>query len=528
MISLNASPLRSDLLRQARDTVTVTAFCCLIATALALSGRGAWTVQLVYSLAIGWTSFAFISGVWSLLARRDSKFWTHRWRICALVLVGSGVGFVVGYAIGDVYLGEKSIWNLWSSSPIRFTSLICVSLIATVAISYFFFSRGNAEALDQRIAVIEQASAEKTRFLATASHDLRQPMHAIALFSAAMERTLRDHPEGRNAERLMRAVDALGASLDAMLDVSRLDAGAVSASPHAVQLDTLLLSLNQVFLPQAEQKSLQLRVRASSLWVHSDPSLLYRMLSNLLDNALKYTRQGGVTIIARPRGEQVWLEVRDTGIGIASQQFQHIFEEFYQIDNPGRDRARGLGIGLSIVQRLARLLGHTVHVHSRLGRGTFFRLVLQRAEPAGASEPPKLETPPELRSAPVLHGGVLLVDDEAEVRNGVVQLLGAHGIVVEAVASEAEARAALVRRRARDPVVLLMCDYRLAGEDGLDVGQRLRERFAPAAQLLIVTGETSPERLQRVRASGVPVLFKPVRAQTLLHTLAELSPATDA
>ncbi len=395
---------------------------------------------------------------WSLLALGDDKSWTGRWRVGVLVIVGSGVGFVVGYAIGDAYRGEGAIWDLRSSAPARFTSLIFVSLIATVVISYFFFSRGKAQALDEKIAAIEQASAEKTRFLATASHDLRQPMHAIALFGAAMERTLRDHPEGRNAERLMRAVDALGASLDAMLDVSRLDAGVVSASPRAVQLDTLLLPLNQLFLPQAGQKSLQLRVRASGLWVHSDPNLLYRMLSNLLDNALKYPRQGGVTVVARVRGAQVWLEVRDTGVGIASQQFKHIFEEFYQIDNPGRDRARGLGIGLSIVQRLARLLGHTVHVRSRLGRGTCFRLVLPLAKASEDGEPLVLELPPELRSAPVLHGRVLLVDDEAEIRNAMTQLLGAHGIVVEAVANEAEARAALVRRGAQDPVALLMCD----------------------------------------------------------------------
>ncbi|RIX78649.1 ATP-binding protein [Acidovorax cavernicola] len=390
-----------------------------------------------------------------------------------------------------------------------------------------FEKEGLAARLNEKIAAVEQASAEKTRFLATASHDLRQPMHAIALFGAAMQQALRDHPEGRNAERLMRAVDALGTSLDAMLDVSRLDAGVITAAPRAIELDTLLLALNQVFLPQAGQKSLQLRVRASGLWVHSDPHLLYRMLSNLLDNALKYTRHGGVTVIARPRGEQVWLEVRDTGIGIVPQQLERIFEEFYQIDNPGRDRARGLGIGLSIVQRLARLLGHTVQVRSRPGRGTRFRLVLPLAEAQETSEPTMLELPPELRSTPVLRGRVLLVDDEAEIRSAMTQLLGAHGIAVEAVASEAEARTALARcDEEGSAIAVLMCDYRLAGEDGLAVGQRLRERCALEAPLLIVTGETSPERLQHVRASGVPVLFKPVSAQTLLRTLAELSSAT--
>ncbi|WP_408908511.1 sensor histidine kinase, partial [Variovorax paradoxus] len=242
-----------------------------------------------------------------------------------------------------------------------------------------FENEALAARLGEQIAATERASLEKTRFLGTASHDLRQPLHAIALFGAALENELRNRPEGRNAERLMRAVNALGASLDTMLDVSRLDAGVVVPEVQAVQLDALFLPLNHTFSARAEQKSLQLRVRASGLWVRSDPQLLHRMLSNLMDNALKYTASGGVTVIARDRGETVWIEVRDTGIGIAPEQSGRIFEEFYQVDNPGRDRSHGLGIGLSIVQRLSRLLGHPVQMHSRLGRGTHFRLVVQAA-----------------------------------------------------------------------------------------------------------------------------------------------------
>ncbi len=250
--------------------------------------------------------------------------------------------------------------------------------LLTESLMLRFENEALAARLGEQIAATERASEEKTRFLGTASHDLRQPLHAIALFGAALENELRDRPEGRNAERLMRAVNALGASLDTMLDVSRLDAGVITPVPQPVQLDALFLPLNHTFSARAEQKQLQLRVRASGLWVHSDPQLLHRMLSNLMDNALKYTARGGVTVMARARGDSVWVEVRDTGIGIAPEQSGRIFEEFYQINNPGRDRSRGLGIGLSIVQRLSRLLRHPVQMHSRPGAPTFASCCLQR------------------------------------------------------------------------------------------------------------------------------------------------------
>ena len=407
--------------------------------------------------------------------------------------------------------------------------------LLTESLMLRFENEALAARLGEQIAATERASEEKTRFLGTASHDLRQPLHAIALFGAALENELRDRPEGRNAERLMRAVNALGASLDTMLDVSRLDAGVITPVPQPVQLDALFLPLNHTFSARAEQKELQLRVRASGLWVHSDPQLLHRMLSNLMDNALKYTMRGGVTVTARERGESVWIEVRDTGIGIPPEQSGRIFEEFYQINNPGRDRSRGLGIGLSIVQRLSRLLGHPVQMHSRPGRGTHFRVVVPIAsafERAPAGLPPASlaeasAADERSASALALPGRVLLLDDELEIREAMMGLLRSHSIDAHAVASEAAADAAL-RHAAREgrPFDLLMCDYRLAdGVDGLDAGLRLSQSGGAAMPLLLITGETSPDRLQRVRESQVPVLFKPVVADQLLLAMAELTVA---
>jgi len=407
--------------------------------------------------------------------------------------------------------------------------------LLTESLMLRFENEALAARLGEQIAATERASEEKTRFLGTASHDLRQPLHAIALFGAALENELRDRPEGRNAERLMRAVNALGASLDTMLDVSRLDAGVITPAPQPVQLDALFLPLNHTFAARAEHKELQLRVRASGLWVYSDPQLLHRMLSNLMDNALKYTMRGGVTVTARERGEAVWIEVRDTGIGIAPEQSGRIFEEFYQINNPGRDRSRGLGIGLSIVQRLSRLLGHPVQMHSRPGRGTHFRVVVPiasaperaQAELAAASLNEAASAGERKVSTLALPGRVLLLDDELEIREAMTGLLRSHAIDAHAVSDEAGAAAAL-RQAAREgrPFDLLLCDYRLAdGVDGLDAGLRLSQSEGAATPLLLITGETSPDRLQRVRESQVPVLFKPVVADLLLQAMAEVAVA---
>ncbi|MDN6882138.1 hybrid sensor histidine kinase/response regulator [Variovorax sp. CAN2819] len=448
-------------------------------------------------------------------------------------MFGYGIPMMSGLIISLAWYGGALNWFL---AGFAFVNLVLTlsegvkqnkRLTATLILQ--FENEALAAQLREQIAATERASAEKTHFLAAASHDLRQPMHAIALFGAALGNTLRHRPEVRNVERLMRAVNALGASLDTMLDISRLDAGVVQPVPHALALDELLLPLHNTFSVQAERKRLQLRVRASGLWVRSDPQLLYRMLSNLVDNALKYTRQGGVTVVARRRGGQVWIEVRDTGIGIAPEQAERIFEEFYQVNNPGRDRSRGLGIGLSIVRRLGRLLDHQVELRSRPGRGTCFRLTVPLAEPSEASQESlplqELESPVRhFFQVPELGGRVLLIDDEEDIREAMTELMRAYGIDVVAVADEAEAVEMLMQPDADvNPIALLMCDYRLGeGADGLQVGLRLRERFRLDAPLLLVTGETAPERLQRVRECGVPVLFKPVSAATLMQAIVEL------
>lgn len=401
--------------------------------------------------------------------------------------------------------------------------------LLTTSLRTRFEKAALVERLEQQIHATELASQEKTRFLAAASHDLRQPLHAIALLGAALENELDTRPEQANAARLMRAVNTLSHSLDIMLDVSRLDAGVVIPERQPVALHSLFQSLNQSFVSAASEKDIQLRLRSSPLWVDSDPQLLHRMLSNLIDNAIKYTQRGGVIVVARRRrsgkektqGAEIWIDIYDSGIGIAPEQQARVFEEFYQVGNPGRDRSLGLGIGLSIVKRLSQLLAHPVELRSTPGRGTRFRLRLPAAQPQETAIPVgdlPLSWPPQTPAR--LPDRILVLDDEADVREAMRHLLLSHGIETEVAANEAEAIIALQNAvSASNPFALLICDFRLAdGVDGLQVGQTLSQRFFNVP-LLLITGETAPDRLLRVREAGVPVLFKPVSAERLLQAM---------
>ena len=398
-------------------------------------------------------------------------------------------------------------------------------LLLTDSLLIRFEKEAIAEQLTRQMAVTQRASEEKNRFFGAANHDLRQPLQAIALFGAVLEKELQGRPEHSHAARLMDAVHALGTSLDTMLDVSRLDAGVIVPQTQTVPLNPLFQSLNQLFASRAEEKGLQLRLRASPLWVHTDPQLLQRLLANLIENAIKYTSQGGVLVVARARGESVWIDVCDTGVGIASFNIEHIFDEFYQVNNPGRDRTQGLGIGLAIVRRLSTLLAHPVQVQSHPGRGSRFRVKVDMVAPK--APPPILPSvnQPERRALPKR---VLLIDDEADIAQAMAALLGSYGIAFTAVRDEPQAVAAFDQAAMQEtPFDTLICDFRLSdGANGLDIALRLRTRFAPKLPLLLVTGETSPARLQRVRDSGVPVLFKPVAADVLLKTLASLRRTT--
>ncbi len=225
----------------------------------------------------------------------------------------------------------------------------------------------------------ERASMAKTKFLTAASHDLRQPAQSLTLFTDLLAAKLAGHPDATIVEHLQRSVDALRLLLDGILDLSRMDAGLVVPLARPFAIAPLLAQLGIEYEARARQAGLRLRARPCNARVVSDPLLLERILRNLLENALRYTRRGGILLGCRRRGDRLRIEVWDSGIGLAPEQMDNIFEEFYQAGNPERDRAKGLGLGLAIVERLARLLDHHVTVSSREGRGSRFAVTVPLA-----------------------------------------------------------------------------------------------------------------------------------------------------
>jgi two-component system, sensor histidine kinase len=291
--------------------------------------------------------------------------------------------------------------------------------------------------LRSQVEVAARANQEKTRFLASAAHDLRQPLHALGMFCATLDQRLQNVPEKPLVRNMMSAIEALEGSFGAMLDISRLDAGVVQKVPQTFPIRDLFRRLYQQFGGDAEARDLSLRFRAARRIVHSDPQLLERVLANLVQNALRYTRRGGVLVAARRHPQGVALEVWDTGLGIAEDKLEMIFREFFQIDNPERDRGRGLGMGLAIVQRLCNLLEHPLEVHSTLGRGSVFRVIVPAGDLDAVDSPPlEADTLPPRQVAVVT---VLLIDDERAIREATRELLRPLQVNVIAAATIAEA-----------------------------------------------------------------------------------------
>jgi signal transduction histidine kinase len=326
----------------------------------------------------------------------------------------------------------------------------------------------------------EAANAAKSRFLAAASHDLRQPMHALGLFSSRLSRMPLDHEARGVARYIESSVSALQDLLDTLLDISRIDAGLVVAKPMTFPIGDLLERLQFDLAEQARHKGLQLRLRcAGALHLHTDALLLERILLNLLGNALRYTQRGGVLLACRRRGDKARIEVRDTGIGIAADAQQVIFEEYVQLDNPERDRDKGLGLGLSICQRLAHLLGSSLQLRSVPGRGSVFWLDLPLAQQDQAAVEITAGGVVIRDSIASLSGSVLVVDDDPLVLASTAGLVSSWGCQTFVGPSVAAAMSECDRAGKKPDVAI--CDYRLRGlENGIASAVALRHRLFPA------------------------------------------------
>lgn len=378
--------------------------------------------------------------------------------------------------------------------------------------------------LQEKSRQFEIANLAKSRFLAAASHDLRQPLHALNLFVAQ----LRDESDPTERTRLIAhieaAVSAMNELFEALLDMSRLDAGVLEPDLTEFPIERLLKRIETTFTEAAREKGLRLRVASSSGWVRSDFILLERIVLNLVSNAVRYTPHGGVLIGCRQRGNRLRIDVWDSGPGIPQDQQRHIFGEFYQLGSRRPDRRAGLGLGLSIVDRLGQLLGHPVELASRPGKGSRFSisvpLVAARHATAEAVEPPVTVTDPARDRL------IVVIDDDALVLDGMRGILQSWGCRVVTGASDTAALARLAQEGGQPD--LIISDYRLAnGRTGIEAIEHMRGALDAAIPAFLISGDTGPERLREASASGYQLVHKPVPPMALRTTLNRLLKAYD-
>jgi signal transduction histidine kinase len=374
--------------------------------------------------------------------------------------------------------------------------------------------------LEEALKAAEEASRAKTRFLASASHDLRQPMHTVAVFGAALSMRQFDETTAQIVRQMNTALVALAVQLDALLDISKLDAGVVKPAALDLDLCALLRRIVDESAPNAHRKGLRVDLNCpESAPVKMDPLLVERIMRNLIDNAIKYTESGQISIDATRDAAQWQIAIADTGCGIPASEQERVFEEFYQVGNRERDRTQGLGLGLSIVKRLAALLHIDVRLKSEIGRGTTVTL---RFAASDAAAPSALSPVARVASRRLDGMRVLLLDDEEGVRASMSALLQDLGC---SVAAAGDIAGALDAARAIPPQIVL-ADLRLRGtESGITAIQAVRA-IVPSAAGLLVSGDTAPERLREVHESGLRLLHKPVTSISLL--VEEMLAATSA
>ncbi len=355
----------------------------------------------------------------------------------------------------------------------------------------------------------------KDSFLAAASHDLRQPLHALGLFVSALENKVKVPDGPIILGKIKQSTEALSDLLNSLLDLSRLDAGVVEPSPGHFYCSRLFLMLHEEFKEVADSSNIYFRIEHSDEIAFTDYILLERILRNLIDNAITHTKQGKVVVSCTKQKKYLHIEVLDTGPGIPLDEQEAIFSEYYQLDNPERDRSKGLGLGLAIVRRLSDLLGIELTMRSQFGEGTRFLLKV----PAGqASDIPVNAIEPMEQSNDLNGALVLVIDDEQSVRDGMELLLKKINCTIVAVESGEAAQQVVVEQSLIPDLVI--ADYRLReGKTGDEAVELVREELNLDIPALIVTGDTSPERVRDASESGMRLLHKPVQPEELVKVV---------
>ncbi len=401
-----------------------------------------------------------------------------------------------------------------------FLGTVIAIMASTMIVATFALREvGQAEAnLEGKSRQLEMANRYKSHFLASASHDLRQPLHALNLFVAQLSTEKKPAERKRLVSRIDAAVASMNELFEALLDMTKLDAGILQANPAEFAVQRLLDRIETTFAELADKTGLSLRVVPCSAWVRSDPILLERILFNLVGNAVRYTARGGVVVGCRRRATQLRIDVCDTGAGIPEDQRQSIFSEFYQLANPAPDRKAGLGLGLAIVDRLGRLLGHPVQLQSNPDRGSRFSVLVPLATELRDTVP----LPITLHASDLARGKrVMVIDDDVLVLAGMRGILQSWGCNVQTAASGAAALASVADGGSQPD--LIISDLRLAdGESGIQVIERLREALGAPVPAFVISGDTAPERLREASAGGYNLLQKPVSPMTLRTTLNRL------
>lgn len=375
--------------------------------------------------------------------------------------------------------------------------------------------------LRRQNAALETASQARALFLAAASHDLRQPLYALTLFSSALSLGEKDPARLSRIAHIQDCVGSLDHLFNELLDLSRLDAGAMQPAPSEFPLDVLFDEISRTFRMAAEERGLRLQLRKTEAWVRCDRVMLARILNNLVSNAVRYTRRGGVLVGARRQAGALRIDVWDTGPGIADEHQAHVFEEFYQAhcSLPKHSERPGLGLGLATVQRLCALLEMPIALRSRPGRGCLFSV---RVPLASAARPPVYALPAPERPLDVSGMRVLVVDDEPDILEGIQILMSSWGCEV-GVAEDSDQALRLARAWPRPPDIVIS-DLKLgAGRSGLEVINALARHYSATAQppfaRLLITGETKSERLREISAARIPVLYKPVTPEQLREAM---------
>lgn len=425
------------------------------------------------------------------------------------------IGFLLLSFIFIVSEFEKRVYqSLTESIQLRFKNVKLIENITQEKVRAQDSQR-NAE---QSLRAAETANVAKSQFLAAASHDLRQPLHALRLLSSTLENTPLTSQQEPLVGNISSSVKSLEELLNSLLDVSKLDAGTQTVDCKTIYLSDVFNNLNRNYAAVSAEKGIQLKIEETEIIIRTDVILLERLLSNLVGNAVRYTAKGEIEISTENQSNRCVIKIKDTGIGISTEDQERIFDEFVQLDNPERDRSKGIGLGLAIVKRTAELLNLPLHIDSIIGKGTTFTLSV----PIGDSvELDNVELPRKPTLEHLDGMLILVIDDELSVRNAVEGLLDSWGCL-SLTASNGDEAERVIREVDTKPDAII-ADLRLRdNETGVDVIHRINKLFQSPSPVIIMTGDIDPNSLRALQTTQYPILHKPCDPQVLLDYMAEI------